>query len=95
MSAYHSKGKSGRGTKEERPKGTRISSEVALSLEAIRQRAKEGLLALCVGVGLNTLEVLFEQELEEKPARKASTTQGGRLPGMAMRQGRWFWAGGK
>ncbi len=36
MSAYHSKGKSGKGTKQERPKGTRISSELALSLEAVR-----------------------------------------------------------
>jgi len=36
---------------------------VALILEAIRQRAKEGVLALCGDVGLNTLEVMFEKEL--------------------------------
>jgi len=69
--------------KLEGPPRRRSRSEVALSLEAIRQRTKEGLLgllALCVGVGLNTLEVLFERELEEKigekgkhnPGRKAS-----------------------
>lgn len=66
MSACHGKGESGRGTEEGGTKGTRISSEVVLSLEAIRQRAEEALLALCVGAGLNTLGLLFERELEEK-----------------------------
>jgi len=54
MSAYHRRSKTGRAAEKEKPKGTPISSEVALSREAIRQRAKEGLLALCVGVRLNT-----------------------------------------
>ncbi|MBC7084029.1 MAG: transposase [Firmicutes bacterium] len=39
-------------------------------MESIRQRAKDGLLALCVEVGLNTLEMMFEQELEEKIGKK-------------------------
>ncbi len=43
---------------------------MALSLDAIRQRAKDGLLALCVDVGLSTLEMMFEEELEEKIGKK-------------------------
>ena len=70
MSAYHSKGSPGRGNGKADATKTLISREVALSLEAIRQRAKDGLLALCVGVGLNTLELLFEWELEEKTGQK-------------------------
>lgn len=35
---------------------------------AIRQRTREGPLALCAGVGLSTRELLFERELEEKIA---------------------------
>ena len=70
MSAYHSKGSPGRGNGKADATKTLISREVALSLEAIRQRAKDGLLALCVEVGLNTLEMMFEQELEEKIGKK-------------------------
>lgn len=70
MSAYQRKSKTGRATKKEEPKGTRISSEVALSPGAIRQRAKEGLLALYVDVGLKTFEMMFEKELEEKVGKK-------------------------
>ena len=70
MSAYHSKVNTGRGNGEADAKKTLISREVALSLEAIRQRAKDGLLALCVEVGLNRLEMMFEQELEEKVGKK-------------------------
>jgi len=43
-------------TNKERPGGTLISSEVALSPKAERQRAKNGLLVLYVEMGLDTLE---------------------------------------
>jgi len=43
---------------------------VALCLEAIRQRAKDGLLTLFVEVGLNTLEMIFEKGLEAKIGQK-------------------------
>ncbi|MDI7246909.1 MAG: hypothetical protein QME92_05485 [Bacillota bacterium] len=70
MSAYHRKIKTGRTDRKEDATKTPISREVALSLEAIRQRVKDGLLALCVEVGLNTLEMMFEEELEEKIGKK-------------------------
>lgn len=57
MSAYHGKSKTGRTDRKEDATKTPISCEVALSLEAIRQRAKDGLLALCAEVGLNKLEI--------------------------------------
>jgi len=56
MSAYHSRVNTGRGNGKADATKTVISREVALRLEAIRQRAKDGLLALCVEVGLNTLD---------------------------------------
>ncbi|MCR4424687.1 MAG: IS256 family transposase, partial [Firmicutes bacterium] len=70
MSAYRSKGSPERANREEDATKTLISREVALSLEAIRQKAKDGLLALCVEEGLNTLGLMFEQELEEKIGKK-------------------------
>lgn len=70
MSAYHSRVNTERANGKEDAAKTLISREVALNLEAIRQRAKDGLLALCVEVGLNTLEMMFEQELEEKIGKK-------------------------
>ncbi|HHY33989.1 MAG TPA: hypothetical protein GX515_13405 [Firmicutes bacterium] len=57
MSAYYGKSKTGRTDTKEDATQTSISREVVLSLEAIRQRAKYGLLALRVEVGLNTLEM--------------------------------------
>lgn len=36
MSAYHRKSKTGRATGKEEPRGTRISGDMALSLEATR-----------------------------------------------------------
>lgn len=39
-------------------------------MKTIRRRAKDGLLGLCVEMGLNTLELMFEKELEEKTGRK-------------------------
>ena len=57
MSAYHNEGKTGRRDRKENATKAPGSREVALSLEAIRQRAKDGLLALCVEVGPNTLEM--------------------------------------
>ena len=60
MSAYHSKGNTGRANGKKDATKTPISREVALSPEAIRQKAKDGLLPLCVEVGLNTLEIMFE-----------------------------------
>lgn len=80
MSAYHKRSKTGRTDRKQDATKTPISREVALSPEAVRQRAKDGLLALCVDVGLNTLGLMFEKEMEEKvgekgkhdPMRKAS-----------------------
>ncbi|NLG78576.1 MAG: hypothetical protein GX492_01930 [Firmicutes bacterium] len=46
MSACHEKNKTGRTDRKEDATKTPISCEVALSLEAIRQKAKDGLLAL-------------------------------------------------
>ncbi|HHY33976.1 MAG: hypothetical protein GX492_11455 [Firmicutes bacterium] len=57
MSAYHRKSKTGRTDRKEDATKTPISCEVAVSLEATRQRAKDGLPALCVEVGLNTLAI--------------------------------------
>lgn len=51
MSTYHRKSKTGRTDRKEDATKTPISCEVALSLEAIRQRAKDGLPALCVDRG--------------------------------------------
>ncbi len=62
MSAYHSKSNTGRANAKKDATKTPVSCEVALSLEAIRQRAKKDLLALCVKVGLNMLEMMFQQE---------------------------------
>ncbi|MEW6107214.1 MAG: hypothetical protein AB1563_12800 [Bacillota bacterium] len=50
-------GHAGRGNKEEDATKARVPREAALSLEAIRQRAKDGLLVLWVEVGLKTLEI--------------------------------------
>ena len=46
MSSYHKKSKTGRTDRKEAVTKTPISREVPLSLEAIHQRAKDGLLAL-------------------------------------------------
>lgn len=70
MSAYHSKGKFGRANGKEKATTTPISRKAALRLEAMRQRAKEGLLALCVEVGSEALELMFESALEEKIGEK-------------------------
>lgn len=43
---------------------------MALNLKAIRQKAQDGLLALCVEVGFKTLKMMLEQELEEKAGKK-------------------------
>ena len=43
MSAYHSKGKTGRVNVKEQAARTPISREAALRLEAMRQRTKDGL----------------------------------------------------
>lgn len=55
MSACHSKGNTGRVNGKKDKTKTPISHEVALSLEAIREKAKSELLVLCVEVGLSRL----------------------------------------
>lgn len=84
MSAYHKKSKTGRTDRREDAAKTPISREVALSLEAIRQRAKDGLLALCVEVGLNTLEMMFERELEAEIGKKGKHNPNRPGPGTGM-----------
>lgn len=76
MSGYHSERDHGRVDDKARSRGVRITREVAVSLEGIRQRAKEGLLALCVEVGLETLQALFEAEVEEKIGEKGKHSAG-------------------
>lgn len=48
---------------------TWVSGEIGFSPEATRQRAKEGLLALRMEAGLDTLEMVCEQELERSGSR--------------------------
>ena len=50
--------------------------------------AREGLLALSVGVGLGVVHELMELEVTRSSARRASTTRTGRRSVTAMRTGR-------
>lgn len=47
-----------------------LSRNVAVALTGIRESAKEGLLALAVQVGLQTMAVLFEEEVTQKVGPK-------------------------
>lgn len=47
-----------------------MSREILLSLEATRQRTEDALVAFCVEVGLNPLDLQFEQEIEERIGKK-------------------------
>jgi hypothetical protein len=58
------------------------------ALGELAEAAKEGLLALSVGVGLGVLAELMEEEVEGLSARRAYTILPGPRCGTGMRPGR-------
>jgi putative transposase len=57
--------------------GLTVPEHVSIALAEIAESAKEGLLALAVGAGLQVLGVLMEESVEGWPAPRASTTRTG------------------
>lgn len=70
MSAYHAAKREGTHSKKNQLEMQLLSPEVAIALAGIREAAKEGLLALCIQVGLETMSTLFEAEMTEKVGPK-------------------------
>jgi hypothetical protein len=73
----------------------RLPQRVQDALGELAGAAKEGLVALSVGVGLGVLHELMEAEVEERLlARRAFTIRIAPRSGMAMRTARSRWVGG-
>jgi hypothetical protein len=65
-----------------------LSPSVLQALGELAGAAREGLLALSVGVGLGVLHELLEAEVDEVVGPRASTSRTGRRSGTAMRPAR-------
>ena len=71
-----------------------VPEQVIVSMAEIAESAKEGLLALAVGTGLQVMAAMFDEDVSGCAGRTASTTRAGPGTGMAARPGRSPWAGG-
>ena len=65
-----------------------LPAEIQEALGELVGAAREGLLALSVGVGLGVVHELMELEVTEVVARRGSTTRSGRRSVTATRTGR-------
>jgi putative transposase len=65
-----------------------IPKKVSVALAEIAESAKEGLLALAVGAGLQVLGTLMEESVAALAGRRASTTPTGPRCGMATSRAR-------
>jgi hypothetical protein len=65
-----------------------LPARVQEALGELAGAAKEGLLALSIGVGLGVLNELMAEEVDDVVARRDVTTSSTRLSGTAARPGR-------
>ena len=65
-----------------------VPEQVIVSMAEVAESAKEGLLALAVGTGLQVMSAMFAEDVSGCAGRAASTTPGGPGTGTAPRQGR-------
>ncbi len=85
------------------PAGARAAGEAVvpesatIALAKIAESAKEGLLALAVGAGLQVMQAMMDESVLEvcgPSGRRASTTRTGSATGTVPRPARSPWAGG-
>ena len=57
--------------------GLDVPEQVSIALAEIAESAKEGLLALAVGAGLQVLQTLMEESVDALAGPRASTTRTG------------------
>ena len=70
-----------------------VPEQVIVSMAEIAESAKEGLLALAVGTGLQVMAAMFgEEDAERLCGRRAGTTPAATGTGTAARPGRSRWA---
>jgi putative transposase len=68
--------------------GLAVPEQVSVALAEIAESAKEGLLALAVGAGLQVVGTLMESRSRRWPAPRASTTPSAPPCGMATSRAR-------
>jgi hypothetical protein len=71
-----------------------VPEQLIVSMTEIAESAKEGLLALAVGTGIQVMAAMFSEDTERLCGPDGRRNPGrARGTGMAPRPGRWPWAG--
>jgi putative transposase len=74
--------------------GISVPEQVIVLMADIAESAKEGLLALAVGTGMQVMAAMFEEDVTRLCGPDGKHNPAGRGTGMAARPGRSPWAGG-